>query len=185
MDPQTEEVVSRGTKRGRGRALVSLLAMATAASACDGDPIGPAAVEIRTDQPEYSLVGRSLEVVVTLTNTGTRAVYLNRTCGDGDQPSAVLRRPDGYDVPIAFGGIACEDRPRELLAPFEIAAGESFIDEVDFDADRREDVREWTGTFRIEYRVQFTDRLSREGVDLIAEDERISNTFNILRPALP
>ncbi len=156
---------------------------------CESDLTGPLAVGIQTTQAEYELdeIGgwHFLTVHSTITNAGTRPIDLHRFCGHTDGPASLVTRPDGYDVPIGFIGWGCFAVESDMQPPIPLAPGESYIDVAELTADRANDVREWTGAFRLLYYVQSSDRTASFGTDLIPEADRVSNTFVVLRPAIP
>lgn len=151
----------------------------------------PPDVWIHTDRDAYRLTFDPgiyrLELTARYTNRSSGTVWLHRACGFGDHPSRSPVRADGSDTPIWLTSGVCTTRP--LRAPIPVGAGETYVDHVMLvssvspNAQPPITMAMRTGTFRLVYAIQSSDSVAGwHPVDLVPEDERVSNTFEVLPP---
>lgn len=173
---------------------VAVLGAAVAGAACAADlSLGPADGDrpIRTDAAEYELRYQpgmyTLHMRAEYTNRTGKTVYLHRQCGYSDRPHRHLVRADTDSAPIWLGAGFCITQP--LRAPIPVAPGETYADEFQMwstespNAQPPITMAQRTGTFRLVYHVQRTDRVEGwEGVDLLPLEQRVSNVFQVKPP---
>jgi hypothetical protein len=165
---------------------LGILSVALPALSCERSPTSPATVVIQTTQVQYELVPTGSRymatVVVGLANAGTTPVYLHRFCGIAQDPAATVVRPIGSRVPVGFSGWGCDQDIPQLIAPILLAPGDSYSDEVDLVTATGGGSSDWTGPFRLEYVIQFSNRASEGGTDLLPREQRLSNIFVVALP---
>lgn len=170
-----------------GRILMAIVALVAACSPTGTEEAFP----IESEADEYRLEHQpglySVRLRVTVTNPLDRTVYLHRQCGYGDHPSRYLVRAGLDDTRIWLDSGVCITAP--LRAPIPLGPGESYLDDVVLRSTESPQANPpitmamRTGTFRLVYGVQLTDRV--EGwhpVSPLPTDRTMSNAFTIASP---
>jgi len=176
-------------------AAVLVLVGCTADSAAPNDVLPDAAdAPWQTDQRVYTLSYQpglfSVTVRAEYTNKTATAVYLHRVCGYGNEPSHYLIRADDREARVWLGVQSCiTGQPRP---PIPIGVGETYSQDFTLystespGANPPITMATRTGRFRLIFEVQSTDRVGGwQGVDLLPESERVSNTFAVVPPQKP
>jgi hypothetical protein len=167
-----------------------LAVLGVSVSACVTEP--EIAVDVSTDGTEYRLErvqgGYVFELSAAVANLSEQTVFLERSCGYGDEPHRTLLRPEGDDTPVRVGEIACA--AGEARDPIPLAPGQTLRENVRFvspaspNATPQVRMEERTGMFRLAYQIRTVPR--RESGRLrgvLPQDRTTSGIFEVLPPS--
>jgi len=129
-----------------------------------------------------------IDMKVTVTNCGSRAIYLHRHCGTGESPqrhiTGAVDAEMAHDILV---GTPCQRWADRL--PVELLPGATYEDSlspmsvVTRIPDPAGTMGERTGSFRLEYFIQSENRVEGwDAVALLPLEQRLSAIFTIVPP---